>query len=44
MKLHAKNLAIQAGAKGTEIERIANQMIKEGKITQERAEELLKNQ
>lgn len=42
MKLHAKNIAIQAGAKGNQIEEIAKKMIEEGKINQQRAEELLK--
>ena len=42
MSLHAKNIAVMAGAKGEEIDKIANQMVKEGKIKLDRAEELLK--
>ena len=42
MSLHAKNIAIMAGAKGDQIEIIANQMVKEGKIKLDRAEEILK--
>ena len=40
--LHAKNIAVMAGAQGDEIERIANQIVKEGKIKLDRAEEILK--
>jgi len=43
MSLHAKNIAVMAGAKGDEIDKIANQMIKEGKIKLDRAEEILKD-
>jgi hydroxymethylglutaryl-CoA reductase len=43
MGLHAKNIAVMAGAKGDEIERVAEQMVKEGKIKIDRAEEILKN-
>jgi hydroxymethylglutaryl-CoA reductase len=42
MSLHAKNIAVMAGATGDEIEKIANQMVKEGKIKLDRAEEILK--
>ncbi len=42
MSLHAKNIAAMAGAKGDEIDKIANQIIKEGKIKLDRAEEILK--
>jgi len=42
MSLHAKNIAVMAGAKGEQIEKIANQMVKEGKIKLDRAEEILK--
>ncbi|MEM2221414.1 MAG: 3-hydroxy-3-methylglutaryl-CoA reductase, partial [Ignisphaera sp.] len=41
MKLHAKNLAILAGAKGELIEIIASQMIKDGKISFDYAKQLL---
>jgi hydroxymethylglutaryl-CoA reductase len=42
MSLHAKNIAVMAGAKGDEIDKVASQMVKEGKIKLERAEEILK--
>jgi hydroxymethylglutaryl-CoA reductase len=42
MSLHAKNIAVMAGAQGEEIDKIADQMIKEGKIKLDRAEEILK--
>ncbi|MCE7739873.1 MAG: hydroxymethylglutaryl-CoA reductase, degradative [Candidatus Heimdallarchaeota archaeon] len=41
MSLHARNIAITAGAKGENIERIAQQMMKEEKISFDRAKELL---
>lgn len=41
MKLHAKNVAISAGATGEKIDKIAEQMINEGKISVSRAKELL---
>ncbi|KYK34307.1 MAG: 3-hydroxy-3-methylglutaryl-CoA reductase, partial [Thermoplasmatales archaeon SG8-52-3] len=37
MSLHAKNIAVMAGAEGDEIDKIAEQMIKEGKIKLDRA-------
>lgn len=42
MSLHAKNIAVMAGAKGEEIDKVANQMVKERKIKLDRAEEILK--
>jgi hydroxymethylglutaryl-CoA reductase len=42
MSLHAKNIAVMAGAEGEEIDKVANQLIKEGKIKLDRAEEILK--
>lgn len=42
MKLHAKNIAQAAGATGDLIEKVAQQMVKEGKVRQDRAEEILK--
>ncbi len=42
MSLHAKNIAVMAGATGEEIDKVANQMVKEGKIKLDRAEEILK--
>jgi len=42
MSLHAKNIAVMAGAKGDEIDIVADRMVKEGKIKLDRAEEILK--
>ncbi len=42
MSLHAKNIAIMAGAKGDLIDKIAEIMVKEKKIRIDRAEELMK--
>ena len=42
MSLHAKNIAVMAGAKGSEIDKVAEKMIKEGKIKLDRAEEIIK--
>lgn len=42
MSLHAKNIAIMAGAKGDLIDKIAEIMVKENKIRIDRAEELIK--
>ncbi len=41
MNLHARNIAIQVGAKGEKIDKIAQQMIKEKNISFDRAKELL---
>jgi hydroxymethylglutaryl-CoA reductase len=41
MRLHAANLAVQAGAAGRDIERIAIKMIEEKNISTERAKQLL---
>lgn len=41
MSLHARNIAVMAGATGDKIERIADQMIKENSIRMARAQELL---
>jgi len=41
MSLHAKNIAVMAGAKGEEIDKIAERMIKEKKIKLDRAKEIL---
>jgi len=43
MSLHAKNIAVMAGAKDYEIDKVAEQMIKEGKIKLDRAKEILKD-
>lgn len=42
MALHARNIAINAGAVGEQIDRIAEIMVKEGKVKMDRALELLK--
>lgn len=41
MSLHARNIAIQAGATGTKIDLVAEQMIKEHKVRVDRAKEIL---
>ena len=41
MRLHAKNLAVQAGAEEDEVEEVAEKMIEEGKVRVDRAEEIL---
>jgi hydroxymethylglutaryl-CoA reductase len=41
MSLHAKNIAVMAGAEGEEINKVAEQMIKENKIKLDRAKEIL---
>ncbi|MEM3383521.1 MAG: hydroxymethylglutaryl-CoA reductase, degradative [Nitrososphaerales archaeon] len=42
MKLHARNIAIMAGAKGDLIDKIALKMVEERKVRMDRAKELLK--
>ncbi len=42
MELHARNVAISAGAKGEEIDRIAEMMVKERKIRSDVAAEMLR--
>ncbi|MHA2406760.1 MAG: hydroxymethylglutaryl-CoA reductase, degradative [Candidatus Ranarchaeia archaeon] len=42
MALHARNIAVMAGAKGNEVAQVVQALIKEGKIRQTRAEEILK--
>jgi len=42
MSLHAKNIAVMAGAKEDQIDKVAEQMIKEKKIKLDRAKEILK--
>ncbi|MEM7815349.1 MAG: 3-hydroxy-3-methylglutaryl-CoA reductase, partial [Candidatus Aenigmatarchaeota archaeon] len=41
MKLHAANIAVEAGAHGDEIERVAWRMIEERKISVSRAKEII---
>ncbi len=43
MALHARQIALSAGATGPAIDRLAEQMLREGKITPSRAEELMNN-
>ena len=43
MSLHAKNIAVMAGATGELVEKVADQMVKEGKIKLDRAKEILGN-
>jgi hydroxymethylglutaryl-CoA reductase len=42
MSLHAKNIAVAAGATGDLIDRVAKRMVEDGKIRMDRAAELLK--
>ncbi|NIA11201.1 MAG: 3-hydroxy-3-methylglutaryl-CoA reductase, partial [Nitrospiraceae bacterium] len=41
MRLHAKNIAVMAGAAGDEIDKVAGVMVSEGKIRMDRAKEIL---
>lgn len=41
MSLHAKNIALMAGASKEEIDKVADQMIVEGKVRMDRAKEIL---
>ncbi len=41
MKLHARNVAAQAGARGDEVDKVAARMIEEGKVRMDRAIEIL---
>jgi hydroxymethylglutaryl-CoA reductase len=41
MRLHARNIAVMAGAQGAEIDRVAEQMAKEKKVRMDRAKEIL---
>lgn len=42
MSLHARNIAIMAGAEGDLIDLVAEEMVKEGKVRLDRAKEILK--
>lgn len=42
MRLHAKNIAVMAGATGEEIDEVAEKMIEGGKISVDKAREILK--
>ncbi len=41
MKLHSRNIAISAGAQGPEIDRVADAMVEEGKVSVSRAKQYL---
>lgn len=41
MRLHARNIAFQAGARGKTLDKVAGKMIEEEKISSDRAQELL---
>jgi hydroxymethylglutaryl-CoA reductase len=41
MSLHAKNIAVMAGAKGDQIDKVADQLVKEGKVKLDRAKEIM---
>lgn len=43
MSLHAKNIAVMAGAQGDDIDLIADQLVKNGKVKLDYAKELLEN-
>jgi len=43
MKLHARNIAIAVGAKGSMIDEVARRMVEERKIRMDRAKEYLMN-
>jgi hydroxymethylglutaryl-CoA reductase len=43
MSLHAKNIAMMAGAEGDEIETVAKQLVDEGKVKLDRAKEILED-
>ncbi len=41
MRLHSKNIAVQAGAIGVQIEKVSGQMVREGNISVSRAKEII---
>lgn len=41
MALHARNIAVMAGAKGADIDKIAEQLVRERKVRHDRAKEIL---
>jgi hydroxymethylglutaryl-CoA reductase len=41
MSLHARNIAVNAGAQGPQIEAVAEQMVKERRVRVDRAKEIL---
>ncbi|MCX6695409.1 MAG: hydroxymethylglutaryl-CoA reductase, degradative [Candidatus Altiarchaeota archaeon] len=42
MSLHARNMAVMAGAKDSEVDKVAELMVKEGRINVEKAKEIIK--
>ena len=42
MSLHAKNIAVMAGAKGDFIDEVARRLVEEGKVRIDRAQEIVK--
>jgi len=43
MRMHARQVAIAAGAKGVEIDRVASQLVEEGNVRESRAKEILED-
>lgn len=43
MKLHSKNIAMMAGATGSTIDKVAQQLVEEGNVRLDRAKELIKS-
>jgi len=43
MSLHAKNIAVMAGASGDQIDKVADQLVKEGKVKLDRAKEIMES-
>jgi len=43
MSLHAKNIAVMAGASGEQIDKVADQLVKEGKVKLDRAKEIMES-
>ncbi len=41
MSLHARNIAVNAGAKGTQIDLVAERMVREKKVRMDHAKEIL---
>jgi hydroxymethylglutaryl-CoA reductase len=41
MSLHAKNIAVMAGATGSEVDQLAERLVREGKVRMDRAQEIL---
>ncbi|PJD00885.1 3-hydroxy-3-methylglutaryl-CoA reductase, partial [Candidatus Micrarchaeota archaeon CG10_big_fil_rev_8_21_14_0_10_54_18] len=43
MRLHARTIAIQAGAKGSEVEKVAKKLVESGNIKADNARKTLKS-